>query len=112
MLLIPRSLETMLWLLLLPLLTALASARSVERNNDCGVLNSTYLEVSFGQSRSNINSYIHQSVQSLVLATNHSNGQFLDGITNLPGHLFYWQNLKTVGPGSASMIKFRTATTS
>ena len=88
--------------LLLALLSVVLG-RSVTRNNDgssdddgcdsgSSVLNSSYVHVTFGQSRDNINKYTHQSVQSLVLATNHSNGQFLDGIINLPGHLFYWQS--------------------
>lgn len=79
---------------LLSALPALASARSVLERNDCttSILNSTYPQITFGQSRSNIDFYTSQSIRSLVLAVNHSNGQLLDGIPNLPGHLFYWQS--------------------
>jgi len=75
-------------------LASVVLANPLTTRNNCinSILNDSYLDVSFGQSRSNIDSYTRQSIQSLVLAVNHSNGQILDGIPNLPGHLFYWQS--------------------
>lgn len=66
-----------------------------DRNNwgsAAGILNDTYPHIGFGQSRDNINGYIKQSIQSLTLAVNHTNGQFLDGIPNLVGRFFFWQS--------------------
>jgi hypothetical protein len=57
-----------------------------------GILNDTYPHISFGQSRENIAKYTKQSIQSLTLAVNHTNGQFLDGIPDPVGRFFFWQS--------------------
>lgn len=79
-------------LLVLPL--TLSSPVVEERNNwaPSSILNDTYPQISFGQSRENINLYAKQSIQSLILAVNHTNGQFLDGIPNPVGRFFFWQS--------------------
>ena len=74
----------------------LASPLIEERNNGGGaadgILNDSYPTIAFGQSRANINDYTKKSIQSLVLAVNHTDGQFLDGIPNLVGRFFFWQS--------------------
>jgi len=79
-------------LLVLPL--TLSSPVVEERNNwvPSSILNDSYPQISFGQSRDNINLYAKQSIQSLILAVNHTNGQFLDGIPNPVGRFFFWQS--------------------
>jgi hypothetical protein len=63
-----------------------------DSNTGNGILNDTYPHVKFGQSREYINQYAKQSIQSLVSAVNHTNGQFLDGIINPVGRFFFWQS--------------------
>jgi hypothetical protein len=76
---------------LISLLASTASASPTARWVDGRVLNSSYLNPHFTQSRSNINSYTSMSIASLIQATNHSDGQILGG--NYPlGSTFYWQS--------------------
>lgn len=70
------------------LTTITASSLVEERNNwaqSNGILNDSYPHIAFGQSRGSIDYYTKQSIQSLTLAVNHTNGQFLDGIPNPVG---------------------------
>lgn len=89
---------------LLSCLPAVSASPIVEERNNWGssdsILNNSYPHIAFGQSRSNIDHYAKQSIQSLVLAVNHTNGQFLDGIPNLVGRCAF--------PPSFCVIRYRS----
>ena len=64
----------------------------IPRWTDGRVLNASYLQPYFTQPRDYINTYTDYSLESLTLAVNHTDGQFLDGTPDPVGYQFFWQS--------------------
>ena len=59
---------------------------------DAQILPSSFLNPHFTQPRAIVDKHVDYSIQSLIIATNHTNGQFLDGRRNPVGSSFFWQS--------------------